>query len=242
MSSNVPERAFPYYLLTGLVGGVLLGLFVSWAAFPAESIDASPAELRSDFKESFRSAIALSFASSGDIGRAEARLALLGERDPIRKLTEQAQIALLNQQNQREARALGQLAEALGQRPSAFSGDVNSAAIIVADSAYEVLEQQEICEADESRPLLKIFILDQEGLQTSGDHIRLHSGQAEEETFTGLRPEYGPNYAEFALTPGVSYSLEINQSGVVQDLAAHACVGEGGESFWGTWLYTLQVK
>jgi hypothetical protein len=47
--------------------------------------------LRVDFKDNFRSAIAASFAGTGNIARAQARLALLGDSDPVESLNAQAQ-------------------------------------------------------------------------------------------------------------------------------------------------------
>jgi hypothetical protein len=60
--------------------------------------------------------IASAYTASGDLGRAEARLALLGDDDPAQALAKQAQITLGLGGSQEEARALGILsAHLLGE-------------------------------------------------------------------------------------------------------------------------------
>ncbi len=107
------ERQPPLFLVTGLVAGLVLGLLIAWIVFPARAGSIDPAELNSEQKDQYRIAIALAFASSGDLGRAEARLALLNDPNPARALRNQAQLQLLQPDGQREARALDQLADAL---------------------------------------------------------------------------------------------------------------------------------
>ena len=108
-----PERQPPMFLLTGLIAGLVLGLLMAWIVFPARAGSIDPSQLNSEQKDQYRVAIALAYASSGDLGRAEARLALLNDPNPGRALRNQAQLQLLQPGGQREARALDQLADAL---------------------------------------------------------------------------------------------------------------------------------
>jgi hypothetical protein len=234
------ERRSPLFLLTGLSLGLLLGLGIAWLLFPARTVDTAPSELHAEYKEDYRAAIALAYASSGDLGRAQARLALLGDSDPARELTEQAQFALLDQDNQREARALGQLALALASLPPADIPDSIAQPNLSAEAAYEIREQQMLCEEQGGPPLLKIFLLDAEGLQQSGLSLHLVSANGEEETFTGLRPEFGAGYAQFELIPSELYTLNVAGAAVLENLQAAVCEGEGGVNSWGIWLFTLQ--
>lgn len=107
------ERRPPLFLLTGLVLGLGLGLAIAWLLFPAQLGAVDPSLLPDDARDQYRAAIALAYAASGDLGRAEVRLALLGDGDPVRVLRNQAQLALLDADAQRQARALSQLADAL---------------------------------------------------------------------------------------------------------------------------------
>ncbi len=109
------RESFPWYLLTGWVIGLGLGLLVAWVIAPVQYVDTAPASLRADFKEAYRLLIARAFLYDGSLPRAKARLALLEDPDPVRALAAQAQRALAQGRPEVEVRALGNLAAALGQ-------------------------------------------------------------------------------------------------------------------------------
>lgn len=119
------ERGY-WYLLTGFVIGVILGLVYAWFLGPLYGLisptqeykDTSPASLQTEFKDQYRAMIAAAFVATGDLSRAEARLDLLGDQDVVRTLTEQAQLTLAEGTSPRQAQALGLLAVALGQGES----------------------------------------------------------------------------------------------------------------------------
>jgi hypothetical protein len=111
---NDEERG-PWYLLTGLIIGAVLGLLYAWIVQPVQYVDTSPASLRQDFKDQYRALIAASYVANGDLVRAEARLELLGDEDIYRAISEQAQRTLAEDGATSQARALGLLAIALGQ-------------------------------------------------------------------------------------------------------------------------------
>ncbi|MEW5870415.1 MAG: hypothetical protein AB1894_14160 [Chloroflexota bacterium] len=109
------EERGPWYLLTGLLIGIALGLMYAWAVQPVEYVDTSPASLRPEFKDYFRALIASAYVANGDLVRAEARLEKLEDDDILRVLVEQAQRTLAQGDSPDEARSLGILAIALGQ-------------------------------------------------------------------------------------------------------------------------------
>lgn len=108
----------PWYLLTGLVIGIVLGLVYAWLIAPRGTQDTSPASLQPEFKDQYRAMIAAAFVATGNLPRAEARLALLGDSDSVIALSEQAQRTLGEGGSPIEAQALGLLAVALGQGDS----------------------------------------------------------------------------------------------------------------------------
>ena len=110
----------PWYLLTGLIIGGVIGLLYAWLVQPVQYTNTTPASLRSDFKDQYRSLIALAYMSNGDMVRAKARLELLKDEDSYRALAEQAQRTLAYGGFPQEARALGLLAVALEQANSAI--------------------------------------------------------------------------------------------------------------------------
>ena len=84
-------KRFPFDILITLLLGLGLGLAYAWAISPLRVVDADPIALRTDFKDAYRSAIAASYAATGNLPRAEARLALLGDVNSINILNSQAQ-------------------------------------------------------------------------------------------------------------------------------------------------------
>jgi hypothetical protein len=124
---NSDERG-SWYLLTGLVIGVVLGLLYAWVLAPVEYIDTAPAALQAPAKDRYRAAIAAAYAANGDVVRARARLELLRDPDPYRTLAEQAQRTLASGPNAAaEARALGALAAAI-REPGAARPPTETAA------------------------------------------------------------------------------------------------------------------
>lgn len=106
---------FPWAVLLALLTGIGLGLVYSWGISPLKVIDAEPVALRADFKDQYRSAIAAAYASTGDLTRAEARLSLLKDTDPIEALNGQAQRMLADGVSFEEADHVVALASALDQ-------------------------------------------------------------------------------------------------------------------------------
>lgn len=123
------ENRGPWYLLTGLALGLIIGLAYAWLVRPVQYTNTAPASLRSDFKDQYRVLIASAYASNGDLVRARARLELLQDEDAAKILAEQAQRKLAQDGSTSEARALGLLAVALGEAPpTAIQPDQSSEA------------------------------------------------------------------------------------------------------------------
>jgi hypothetical protein len=103
------------YLILALLAGLGLGLLYSWGISPVKYVDASPAILRTDFKDQYRVLIAAAYASTHNLPRAQARLELLGDADPVGELSAQAQRMLASGESFDKVRPLAQLATDLGQ-------------------------------------------------------------------------------------------------------------------------------
>lgn len=245
-----PERRPPFYLLTGLIIGALIG-FLSAFVFPAIAVDVSPASLSAEHKETYRLMVALSYAASGDLGRAQARLALIADGDPVRALASQAQVALTNNSTQREARALASLAADLdavidAQQATQVAvntpnpdeqGEISTPFTTGAEDATYFLDNQElICESSQTPPMLKLFVFDANHNAQAGVRITVSSLEEIDEFVTGSKPEFGPGYADYVLTPGQQYTLSINGVEMMGGLQAAACETEAGEPAWGAWL------
>lgn len=113
ITSESTEKRGSWYLLTGLVLGLALGLVYSWLINPVVYVNTEPASLDPHYKNIYRLVIAQAYASTGNIRRAQNRMDLLAEKDPVMSLGAQAQTALANNEIE-EARVLALLASALG--------------------------------------------------------------------------------------------------------------------------------
>ncbi len=109
-----PPRRGRGYLLTGLLLGLGVGLFIAWVVAPVRYTDTAPDRLRVDFKDAYRALIALAYMGNPDLARARARLALLADPNPAQALAVQAQARAADP---RERAALQRLAAALVGQP-----------------------------------------------------------------------------------------------------------------------------
>lgn len=114
---------------------------------------------------------------------------------------------------------------------------------------YVVIEQQSTCQP---QPTLTISLTQELTVTVRGrDRLELVGmpgvefwllwADGSDHAFTGLRPERGLGYADFAVIPAEAYNLYVTSpTGVpVATLAIVPCPGEGDES-WTSWALTLQ--
>jgi hypothetical protein len=274
----------PWYLLTGLVLGLASGLAYAWLISPLRYVDTVPASLRADFKDQYRSLIAVAYLASGDLGRAEERLKLLKDENPAQALGLQLQLAQAGGASESEIRGLSQLAAgldpALAQSPSATqepatptletTATLTPTPVVVitltmtpestitgtqvsgprptvtplptltpspTPGAPFVLQDQElVCAAELSQPLIQVEAFDAAGQPVPGLEIIVSWPAGEDHFFSGLKPEISLGYADFRMTPGISYTLQLAEGGEpVPDLTPRECQAEDGSRFWGSW-------
>ena len=251
-----PQSKPPFFLITGLVLGLLLGLVLTWFIWPPSVTEVGPANLAESYRGQYRLMTALAYAASTDLGRAQARLALLGDSDPVRALNSQAQEALASNATQREARALAGLADKLAaylasQQATAQAvttpnpgGETASTPVesIGEGAAYYLDDQQLTCESADAPPYLKVFVFDTNHNPQAGVQLTLNSTEGKAKFTTGQRPEMSPGYAEYPLTPGVAYTLSIQGVQMLTGLQAAACETEEGEPAWGSWLLLFNAE
>jgi hypothetical protein len=104
-----------------------------------------------------------------------------------------------------------------------------------------VLENQErICDQSLSDPLLQVQVSDAQGQPVPGVEIVVSWPSGEEHFYTGLKPELGLGYADFAISPDETYSLRLAAGGqTVTGLSAVDCEASNGQRYWGAWLLTF---
>jgi hypothetical protein len=98
---------------------------------------------------------------------------------------------------------------------------------------FVIDSQGTVCDANIPDALIQVYIRDAAGYPIPGVDILVKWDGGQEHIFTGLKPELGNGYADFAMTPGVIYSVQINSgSAVAKDLQAPPCESSGAK-WWG---------
>ncbi len=251
----------PWILGVGV--GLLAGVFYAWRVNPVSYTQTDPTSLRADFRMDYLALIASAHAGTGDLGRAQARLAVFGAEAIGETLGALAQQRLASGYPEAEARALAGLAAALGERPSGLplstTGTPGATPVRPITSTprpvrtpqatstraltptpgapFQLTRQQLLCEAEAVPPRLQVQVLDASGRGVPAMEIRIIWDQGSDRFFTGLKPELGAGYADFTLQPGFAYTVELpGSSAMVTGLELETCDAGQGGTFDGSWL------
>jgi hypothetical protein len=301
------DRRGPWYLVTGLILGVVLGLAYAWLVSPVAYTDNPPLSLRTDYKDQYRVLIALAYASNGDLGRARARLSLLGEAEPGPVVANQAVRAAAENRPPSEVQALALLAEALGSpvdlnaaapvtetqpanptstpgpaetetttpEVATLEGEATPPAEAATDTApqaptttpeadqtqegvpvftplptltptatpgapFVLTDQEFVCDPAFTLPMIMVDVFDASGQPVPGVGITITWAGGQEQFFTGLKPEIGIGYADYQMSPDLSYTLRVGEGGQsIESIQAAECEASGGRRFLGSWRLTL---
>jgi hypothetical protein len=287
-------KRFPWAWLFAILAGFGFGLFYAWAISPVKYVDAEPHALRADFKDDYRSAIAAAYASSPDLERARARLALLGDPDPSQALAAQAQRMLASGESPEAVQQVAMLASVLqGQiavnPPSVATATPTDSSDIVAQvvntptistpsgavetsgptseteptstsvplltatprststptptlgAPYQLVGQDTVCDTELAEGLMQVIVTNATRQQIPGAEIIITWNSGEEHIFTGLKPELGYGYADFLMSPDVTYSVRMADGGTpASDLTIPSCTNTVGEAYQGGIRLTFQ--
>jgi len=268
-----------WYLITGLVLGLFLGLVVTWVISPVQEVDTHPHFLREDYKDIYRSLVSHAYQANNNLPRAEARMGLIGDEDPSLSLAAQAQRYLAEGGDVETAKILANLSAAMQSAaisqatplpPSseAESQDQPTEDAQITPTVTEDVEEisqgtltpgteepseptptptesppfilqdsSPICDPTLGESLIQIIATDGEGEGVPGIALEISLGpDLREAFFTGLKPEVGLGYADFLAEPGLTYILEVPESGlIVPDIEMPTCTTESEDSYWGSW-------
>jgi hypothetical protein len=226
-----------------LLLGFSLGLAVTWEIFPIGQVDPSPAALRTDFQDDYRFLVASAFSKSGDIGRARVRLSLLDDPDPVQALMDQTKREITLGSSQHRILALSALSDAiqLPAIPSPSPTGILTSTVpppTATPSFFVLISQEIICDPESAPGFTRIQIQDNMGLPLAGVEVRVTSENGQQHVFSGLKPELGDGYADFILSPGITYSLKVIPSNqVIDGIQIPECRSERGQMYGGG--YTL---
>ena len=288
-------RRIPWDILLALLIGLGLGLVYAWILAPRGATDTSPSILRTDFKDQYRSAIAAAYAATGNLPRAQARLALLGDANPIDTLNAQAQQMLASGESFQQADQVAALALAISDEHGAViptetefvepvteaanndvptstlpppppdadivltetpqAVDVEPTQSIIIESTprptrtpiptfgapFKMTGQDTVCDTNLPDGLLQVFVYNNNRKQLAGIKIIVTWDGGDEQFFTGFKPEIGNGYADFTMTPNITYTVQLARgSDLVSGLTTPTCQASNSETFFGGIKLTFQ--
>ena len=101
--------------------------------------------------------------------------------------------------------------------------------------------QESVCDPNVPDGLLQILVLNSNRRQMPGVEILITWESGAENFFTGLKPELGNGYADYVMTPDVTYSVQLRLgSDIASGLTAPTCQTPSGEAFFGGIKLTFQ--
>jgi hypothetical protein len=243
------KRAVPVVLLA-LTAGIAAGLGYTWVLDPIEFYESPPQALRLEDKYVYLALIGDLYTQEDDLARAGSRLAAVGVPAEGPALAALIEDYLDAGGRPEEVRNLARLAEALG----ASGGVLNVFALAPAASpeptgtvtpqqvtppttaptltpapTFLLAEQTAIC-AEPGRPgSIMVWVRDAEGNGLPGAEIVISWSTGQDRFFTGLRPEQGEGYADFAMAPQIEYEVALaayrgdTAEGLSSDLLPGVC-------------------
>jgi hypothetical protein len=290
-------KRIPWDIVLALLAGLGLGLVYSWMISPPRIVDAEPVALRADFKDQYRSAVAAAYNATGNRPRAQARLSLLGDADPVEALNAQAQRMLASSAGGVSGEQFGHadqvaaLALALDDDPDNAlistptaeitnnAGNISTATspppppdvpieltetpeiietqstIIVGAATprptrtsvptlgapFALTGQESLCDSNLPDGLLQVLVLNSNRRQLAGVEVVVTWDGGKEQFFTGLKPELGNGYADYIMTPELTYAIQLARgSDVALGIVAPTCQTSSGETFFGGIKLTFQ--
>jgi hypothetical protein len=101
---------------------------------------------------------------------------------------------------------------------------------------FVLQENNFVCDTKITGPLIQIFAENSSGQQLSNREIIVTWEEEEDYFYTGLKPEIGPGYADFLMSPGVVYEVRMAGGGqTVPDITPAECETDSGKRYWGSW-------
>ena len=122
--------------------------------------------------------------------------------------------------------------------PSPTNGSISPPTPSPTDSPPFILQDSSpICDPTLGESLIQVIATDGSGEGIPGVTLEISLGTDPTEVFfTGLKPELGLGYADFSAEPGLTYQLEIPESGlIITDIEVPTCQTESEDSYWGSW-------
>jgi hypothetical protein len=106
---------------------------------------------------------------------------------------------------------------------------------------FKLTGQDDVCDPNLPEGQLQVIVLNSNRRQLPGMEIDITWQGNSEQFYTGLKPELGNGYADYTMTPDVSYTVQLAAgSDIAAGLTAPTCQTLNGESFSGGIKLTYQ--
>lgn len=100
---------------------------------------------------------------------------------------------------------------------------------------YALIGREPVCDSTLGTPLIQVIVNDALGTGIAGVQVSVQWPTGGEQFFTGLKPELGPGYADFEMTPNERYSVQVGEVALpVTDVEPGTCTDEAGDPYPGT--------
>ncbi len=228
------------WIVLGLILGAGVGAAVTRLLVPVRYSDTAPMSLGGAGKDAFREMIAAAYAADGDLGRASARLALLGDPSPVSSLAAQAQRLVAQGQSYQEARQLAQLAADLSTAdslPSTPTEPAQPSGSTGGEAAFVPGQPARVCDPALGEPLIQVEAREASGNPAPGAQAIVTWGTGEDTFVTGMKSGKDTGYGEFTMAPDTTYSLRLGAGGqAVNNLGPVTCQkSDGTGTYPGGW-------
>ncbi|HSG45818.1 MAG TPA: hypothetical protein VLA72_21975 [Anaerolineales bacterium] len=106
---------------------------------------------------------------------------------------------------------------------------------------FRLTAVDEVCDPNLLENLLQVIVYNSNRRQLAGIKIIVTWDTGGEEFFTGFKPELGNGYADFVMTPGNSYAVQLGiGSEIATETTPPTCRAENGEAFNGGYKLTFE--
>ncbi len=249
-------------LFLGVLAGICLGLLYGWVVQPVRLVDTSPASLRADFQDEYVALIAAAYAATGDLPRAQARLALMPAVDNEDHIAALAQARLAAGRPEAEVQALAALAvEVSDGRPSPTmeaSPTTRPATprasptlttprprptpipTATPGAPFRLSERHLVCDDPAPSPRLQVIVLDAAGEGVPNVLVRVIWDTGQDQFYTGLKPELGIGFGDFTIEPDTEYTVQLSESdAIATGIRSETCTDSSGATHVGSWRLTF---
>lgn len=111
------------------------------------------------------------------------------------------------------------------------------------EALYTLQDIHLICDQGQNQPMIQVQVENASLEPVPGVEVFVNWPGGEENFFTGLKPELGLGFADFAMIPSITYTIRLEQSvQQVPGLAAKECELAEVERYWGFWRLVFVQK